>query len=110
MGRNQMRSSEPNTVPQVYERAADRYENGLWGWVQGEFQLGNAFNMPNAIHTAAKCWENVKLCMEAITFAQHELGMFLPQWNDADGRTKGEVIDKLRELAKLYRDKDAGSE
>lgn len=91
--------SEPKTKPtkrDVLLRAAEILERD--GWCQGKVYDGDACCMVGAFMLA-----RIHSPVEGHPFPAWPLpdidGMVPGKWNDAPGRTKEEVVAKLRELA-----------
>lgn len=97
-------------VSQVLEEAAEVLETS--GWCQGIFQnIRGEHCMAGAIgkvvleddqisHATMLNWRFIP----AVIALEKELpGIYIPNWNDATGRTKEEVVDKLMDVAKKLR-------
>lgn len=97
-------------VDELLDEAADLFDTGRYHWIQGEAQDGEGgICMIQAVYIAAGCdraWldreaDEAHPFFQADEFMTEELGEGVPAWNDRPGRAPGEVVDKLRELAKL---------
>lgn len=95
-------------VADLLNRAADLLETGEYGWTQGIGQRGNDVCMGQAIciaatklHTESTVYVH-SLSNHVVSYVSKFLdGVSVPFWNDQEGRTVADVIDKLREMAKL---------
>lgn len=108
---------------EALEKAADAFESGELQWIQGSLgwqQYGTACARGGLFHALTG---NQRLVhgVEAdrgtrsiATVAERAMGFdnfpgttlalgTLPGWNDAPGRTRGEVIDRMKEGAKRLR-------
>lgn len=104
--------NEYEQAAEILERAADGFESGRYGWVQGVARYRNsvsqviAYCSMGALHYEA--YENVDLPLAAYLQAEMALERaagysFIPGWNDRLGQTKETVIDKMKEAAKELR-------
>lgn len=103
------------STDQILDDAADLFDTGQLRWIQG----GESDGVGGACMAHAMCiasgyeygTANDYLCNTFISFmnARQYAGIHLEElsvarWNDTPGRTIAEVIDKLRDLAKQYRE------
>lgn len=97
------------TVSEVLDRAADLL--GEWGWCQGGARKGDSFCALGAIWFAASGAPPVGVTLpytgeRSLYLAGRDAfgrvtGGNLGSWNDEPGRTKKQVVVKLREAAEL---------
>lgn len=100
---------------EAFERAADLFESGRLGWIQNKLRIRNEFGkITDACFVGGLAAALYGLSYKMVSPAEididlaHEIGLamsgFSPAtWNDTPGRTKAEVIDKLKEFAKELR-------
>lgn len=95
--------AEMDKVSLVILKAADLIEE--FGWVQGTaYGYGEDLNrspmcMFGALRRADRA-SNFDVCNEAVERVNRAVGgRFMANWNDVPGRTKAEVIAKLRAVA-----------
>lgn len=93
------------TVRDVLHRAADLLETGEWEWCQGFARHGDALCMLGAVSAACGVVpERPYITIESELYedACDVLAVHVPEgadWNDKPGRTKAEVVARLRQAA-----------
>ena len=117
-----MDTQQAELIADVCDEAADII--GANGWLQGEPWPGSLHYRPGmpvcemgalAVALGDRCWRRLPgdVIREAdprgtlATVAgavEHHLGFPLTIWNDAPGRTEGEVVELLRGTAKKLRE------
>ena len=96
------------TISDVFNDAADLYEFKGYDHLQLAFTnvdqsricMGLAIEIASKGYSKYATFMETKLCHLAYMFAKTRLDEDVIHWNDKVGRTKDEVIAKLRELAK----------
>lgn len=100
------------TISDVFNEAADLYEFKGYDHLRLSFTnadnsricMGRAIEITSGAVTVlgkyAAIFRETRLCHLAYLFANTKLDGDVIYWNDKAGRTKDEVIAKLRELAK----------
>lgn len=109
-------------IDEILDAAADLYVTGQHHWIQGVAgDLEGGACMAQAIWMAAGCPSVIGTTgqeqeptllrySEARSFVTDNLGFnsqaydAIPEWNDTIARSQQEVVDKLREIAKVYRE------
>ena len=95
------------TVADDLNLAADLLESGEWGWCQKQARSGDDLCMLGAVaiatgHVLAENHQYLDIYEARYRDALHALDRVGPRkaaWNDTPGRTKEEVVAKLREAA-----------
>lgn len=105
--RETVRECVPVTTADVLNRAADLLESGEWGWCQGGARIGDGLCMLGAVAAAVgrvPAGKGIDLDHDARYVAAREAlaanNSGLGTWNDVLGRTKAEVVARLREAAR----------
>ena len=127
--------NEYEQAAEILEKAADGFESGRYGWTQGMARLRKSSQEVVAYCSIGAMYYEAGLYKEGHGLPQRMLPAFnqaeaqlsevvgadqqyitlrdsrimnmssIPQWNDLPGRTKEEVIDKMKEAAKELRNK-----
>lgn len=90
-------------IADVIDATADAIET--YGWIQGRFgSTEKGFCVLGALKFVVFVLEEDYLLHDRAQVAiQGHIGMHVPPWNDADGRTQQQVLDELRLIAKEER-------
>jgi hypothetical protein len=88
-------------VADVLDDAADLLERE--GWVQGHLQNQDGYCMEGALARVCPQTHTYGLFWDAMAVLSLHLYSVVDQWNDAPGRTKQQVLDELRFIAKRER-------
>lgn len=110
-------------VATALETAADRFESGQYGWIQGNF-TDNAGNycavgaletvcsenamevaVPRLKDTVLRLYPHVRRSVVAVGCPEPTWlhSSYITSWNDMRGRTKDHVVEVLKEAAKDVR-------
>lgn len=111
---------------ELLEKAADGFESGRYGWMQGNAhgwdpEMGHTYCSVGALYHEAGLYAHRSMHREGAhnlyVAAEQQLartlGVFgkglscadIPKWNDLPGRKVEEVIDKMKEAAKELRNR-----
>lgn len=93
------------TPDEMLDRAADLFDQGQ-RWTQGSaLDPSGGICLQRAVVKASgqDTWADSTESVEAFGFMSKHLDMLPFRWNDMVAKNKQEVIDKLREMAKAYR-------
>jgi hypothetical protein len=105
---------------QALEEAADAFESGKLQWIQGSLgwqqyntacARGGLFHATVGNQRAIGTLDVLRPARTVVTVAERAMGFqdgavavtSLPGWNDCEGRTVNEVIDRMKEGAKRLR-------
>jgi hypothetical protein len=98
-----MTATAPSTMPDVLDAAADYIEQN--GWTQNRSRNADgAVCAIGAIRYASGQYVPIsRLGLAAVDAVESHLGRWICGWNDTPGRTRTEVVAKLREVAAAER-------
>jgi hypothetical protein len=110
---------------QVLEKAADLLESGVLEWIQGEMHHADSAGQIVSVcawgalrYVDGICVDHLeegqvlflsKAYSLAYTALDQSLPISLPTWNDTEGRTKEEVIEAMKNMAKDLHNKAGAS-